>query len=127
MSNNQLSIVRDGNHFIFLDDTGWVLIDGPWFRSLPQDRTWYVFWPPTEPFAARTDIPEINYKIIEWERVRWTGNFSVTLPVNSYYWQLYEGVVEKYRIKIGWRVKPDGRLPILMNAVDWEDWMRWGL
>lgn len=104
------SIVRDGNHFIWLDGKGWVLIDGPWFRVM-QDYDNRVFKAP-QPKPGRVPSGRgRNY--LEWERVYWQHGAPEWLS-DRWIWR----ELEMSRCWIGWRVKGSGILPTHMGSVE---------
>lgn len=120
-----MSIVRNGNHFVnFNDDGGWILIDGPWYDRLSRIHPKHIFyltkqWSPSPAIAIERSI--IESKILKWEKVRWCPGF----PYAGFRYK-YDEFFKKFRYKVGWRVYPDGKLPILFNAIEWNNDMRIG-
>lgn len=121
------SIIRNGNHFIYLESLGWVLIDGPWFERMNPDLGIVVFskWRP-RPISLifSTTVPVlVEFEIIEWEQVNWDFPL-VNYTFGSRLYCKYREMFIRFRYKTGWRVCPDGQLPILHNALEWNDEMR---
>lgn len=124
------SIVRDGNHFIYLDGAGWILIDGPWFKSLPLDRLRIMLpgWLPPRliPHDFDNSGPPIfiSAKEITWERISWVSSWpKMTKAMKSIPSRL--SFLHKFRRKWGWRIGPDGQLPVKFNAIEWHPDMHW--
>lgn len=134
------SIIRDGNHFIHLEDAGWVLIDGPWFEMLSSPGQQLIEVPIYKPldfgyFSDSSEIPkDFEFESMFWEAVRWNPGCALFKDAkrarafdnrNLDLWYKWYDVLKK-RTKIGWRVLPDGKLPVLFNAMEWHDEMMWG-
>lgn len=121
-SHHHKSIIRDGNHFIWLDGSGWVLIDGPWFEQMrpyargafpvfraPKPRPW-AFEMITSPYATAS----IEY--LEWEPVSWSHSYMRFSHEHPKWWSWQK--VNLNRIWRGWRVKGSGALPAHMGSVE---------
>lgn len=151
--NHNRSIVRDGNHFIWMADTGWVLIDGPWFERVMKSngkgngniRFFRQYEPPVliartlnqRPPKWSTLPPEII-----WERVLYFSNYVTDSLISRcvtnrilrvygpqpyaqdmfdrFYTRLkieYSEMQYRYRRHTGWRILPDGQLPVRFNQL----------
>ena len=123
------SIVRDGNHFVYLDGAGWVLIDGPWYKAFgqwPYSKTLVIpITPELNCSVLGNNLPPDTVKIetFEWEQIRWTPGFlrgrRTISKRNLFYWMR----VDEYnrgRVKVGWRVRPNGVLPATFSALTLE-------
>lgn len=124
MGEQQLSIVRRGNHFIYLDGAGWVLIDGPWFDRLEKSRVEFhlisvlAFEPIsfTATGSPETGPPPPN----EWERTAWhPGGMSLHPDLGCLAWRWNQVLAE--RRKAGYRIWPDGKLPCYFNRLEFVD------
>lgn len=144
MGNGQArSIIRRGNHFIYLETCGWVLIDGPWFKQLEghiDQRAIKIFSmkpSPIEMVEESEPYPDVTEtREVTWERIRWHPGFG--LPYRPTYDSIvidrrglligFRGVrMEerwlKYlggRTKSGWRM-PDGKLPAYLCQPEFEE------
>jgi hypothetical protein len=107
-------IVRRGNHFVYTDNGGWILIDGPWFDRLfnysPSRSFVRVRIPYTEPlsFKALDENlpPESDFKYVEWEAVSWHPGAGRAFrdPYVAHY--LYAPYL-KSRTRLGFRIVGD--------------------
>lgn len=138
------SIVRRGNHFIHLDGCGWVLIDGPWYKQLEGyiDRPYMIMHSlkpvsiamidPSEPYPDTIETKEVT-----WERVKWHSGFGL------HFYCTYNSIVVEYkghligfkgvrieerwqkclshRLRLGWRMLPDGKLPAYLCQMELEE------
>lgn len=127
------SIIRNGNHFIYLDNTGWVLIDGPWFDMLPSQlkiMRYYVrmYSPPDcNAYLEPPPIPEfVEFKEMIWEKLNWLPCYTIVNDDFRLSFK-YKEFVYKYRYKVGWRIHPGGQLPVYFNALDWYPEMEFDL
>lgn len=154
--NHNRSIVRDGNHFIWMGDTGWVLIDGPWFERVMKSsgkgdiRIFWQYEPPVQIARTLNQSPPkwstLPDKII-WERVLFNNYVTNSLisrcvtnrilrvygpqPYPQYlfdrlYFRLkikFSEMHYRYRRHTGWRILPDGQLPVWFNALEWKNEM----
>lgn len=129
------SIVRRGNHFLYLESSGWVLIDGPWFERLSLHKNeWRVRVLSTEPTPccslARPPLTWTPVSELVWEKVRWHP--GLLLRFTEVIWSNYLKYQkmrdwELKRHRYGWRTLPDGRLPAYFNGVDRIDGGWWDL
>ena len=123
------SIVRDGNHFIYLGGSGWVLIDGPWFKAFEASGHRNVLTIPIPPKTnwslVESDYVPTNFEMetFQWERGYWHPGGRNPFNTNSYLWVRWQEVLGN-RTKPGWRVKPDGRLPLTFCSLTLEQALR---
>jgi len=132
------SIIRDGNHFIRIDDV-WVLIDGPWFDRLEAiyQRTSFkcVVWSALVSIKADWhDEPSLESIIrnFTWERVQ-LRNGRVLLILDGLLHAkektavMYEFLYNPSRLLdtplarhrfTGWRLKDSGKLPAFYEVAD---------
>lgn len=115
-------IIWRGNHFIWLDNIGWTLIDGPWFwylngRGRQYVRTSYFTDPFNPNVVALDDAPlEATFLMLDWEQVRWFPGSQLPLAKWKSCWNWWEYL--SGRGKFGWRTLPDGKLPAYLNRLE---------
>jgi len=128
----QQSIIRNGNHFILMGTAGWILIDGPWYRELPTDENICFVQQFTDGLIMVEDPAPTHTERsphIVWERKRWLSHYDALLLVrrgimrDSRLWVYYNKLCDDFRIKWGWRIYPDGPLPIMFDAIEWQEGM----
>lgn len=113
-------MIRNGNHFILLEGQ-WCLIGGPWFEYLEKirDGHWSPIrlakpWSmPVEIFHGKIPVDRL-FEEVEWEARAWCPGWLTGRQVApSVYerWLAWQGD----RIRIGYVMLPDGRLPPLIN------------
>lgn len=127
----QRSIVRDGNHFIYLDGSGWVLIDGPWHRTLEAmnshryGRVMVPIPPKMNCSVIESDYAPtiVDIETFEWERVWWHPGGGNPFKTNTIAWARQQEVLH-HRTRPGWKIKSDGRLPSTFNTLTLEQAQR---
>lgn len=122
--------MRDGNHFIYADGTGWVLIDGPWFDQLEEkaknldDRCNVVIARIVDPkrnvvLQASEEIAVCaNVHYTRWTRILWhPGHVTTKAQRNElHYWTLHKlSQYEARRMRYGWITS--GLLPAHLDYV----------
>ncbi len=111
MTNEPISIVRDGNHFLRADGI-WFLIDGPWYDKLMNVEKYVIRtydWPMPHYSLTPPETITVLPRTVTWQRGRWhPGGFRSSLWDYS-----LEQKWEKWnrsRVRIGFRMA-DGHLP----------------
>lgn len=125
-------MIRNGNHFVFMDGKGWVLIQGDWhdYLEMISAGAWLCKLSALgEEFLNASVRPIRSYdtpKYVEvtdivWEKVVWhPGRFTPTQSWKSdFYYKEQEW--DRQRIRYGWRVLPDGKVPIQVNRLTVSD------
>lgn len=123
------SIVRRGNHFIRLEGE-WCLIDGPWFNYLEgfyRYSSTPIFISVVDPHPRYYkfedfDFPShTNIRCMEWEPRRWYPEYIYPPIIFKDRWNEWMNG----RIKTGYVLLPDGKLPAFMGMEvpeDADDW-----
>ena len=110
------SYLRGANHFIRLDGAGWVLIDGPLKDMLDVATRSRVTIPVNlHPLSDVFPWPEWEpvYSKITFERVKWhPGVYRYPTVFYPDFSRRYDDW-QRGRCRRGWRVVPDGGLPVL--------------
>ena len=126
------SIVRGDNHFVSGDDGVWVLIDGPLYAALCQGSEGVVRLPVFGELSPLSESECVDLTGFcdwqEWGRCKWHPGSALTrhrlgrhmgVPPGEYpdasvdwIWKhIWQAEVVRPRLRRGWRLLPDGRLP----------------
>jgi hypothetical protein len=136
MSTNK-SIIRRGNHFIFCNDIGWVLIDGPWFdklekraekldgicsvlmaRLVDSKTGWF------DGMELPDDVVHVHY--MRWQRISWHPGHITTVAEREKMDSWTQHILSLYearRMRRGWIVQ--GRLPAFLNQIELDNEQNW--
>ncbi len=130
---HNLSIVRRGNHFIYVRApytgwlSGWALIDGPWYSYLHKMSAGKRFvevirFSAVNFFYRDDEVPSPSaLSPVVWEKLPLSNHFIHPRQIRDHFlaerWSSYL----QRRAKMAFRLFPDGALPAYLDQMEFEE------